>query len=141
MLWTCIHSVVSLSEKSCNRIYVLYLCSTTKCLSKLHDSLFRILLALGLLSKIKRNLWSPRFWILKPFLTLQIGLKVLATASIFKVLCQEIRHKGELLDLIFFFFFFSSNFISSPSLSNRGRSFQASVISFMTCNRRRKNNK
>ena len=63
-----------------------YHCMTTKCLSKLHGSLERILSTSILLSKVKSTIWSPLFWILKPLRDLHKGLKVFAIASIFRAL-------------------------------------------------------
>lgn len=59
---------------------------TTRWLSKLQGSLFKILLTSFLLPKVKRILWSSKAWILKLFRTLHNGVKVLATTSILRAL-------------------------------------------------------
>ena len=82
--WTYTHRVVRsnlISSKG-----VSWHCMTTKCLSKLHGSLLKILSTSSLLSKVKRILWSPKFWISKPLRALHNGVKVLAMTSTFRAL-------------------------------------------------------
>ena len=57
-----------------------------RCLSWLHGSLCSTLSISDLLSKMNRSLWSPKFLIWKLLRVLQIGVKVLATASILRAL-------------------------------------------------------
>ena len=78
--WT--HSLVFSNCISSNGDSFLYQLITTKYLSKLRGLPSKILSTSPLLSKVKRILWSPKLWILKPFLVLHSGVKVLAIISI-----------------------------------------------------------
>ena len=79
--WTCTQMVILSKLISCKGLSPSYRCMTTRCLSKLHGSLLRILSTSFLLSNVNRILWSPNFWILKPFLSLHSGVNVLAMIS------------------------------------------------------------
>ena len=67
---------ISYSEDSFSYRFI-----TTKCLSKLHGSPSKILSTSFFFSKVKRILWSPKLYILKPSLALQSRVKVLAIIS------------------------------------------------------------
>ena len=81
--WTCAQKVALSNFKFRGKLSFSYCWRTTKCLSKLHVSLFIILSTSGRLLKTNNTLWSPKARILKPFVKSHSYLKVLATASIF----------------------------------------------------------
>lgn len=104
-----------------------YRCIIIKCLLKLQGSLMRTRSMSALSSKMKRTMWSPWFYILKPFLVRHSGLKVCAMASMFSA--RFVRNFSAMMyswDL--------SSLVRQhpgPSFSDKERRFQLVVRSSM----------
>ena len=105
---------------------------TTSGLSKLHGSVERILSTSYLLAKMKRTLWSPSLWILKPFFDRHSGLKVLAIASMFKA--RRVKKKAAIICSLDWRSFLMQR--SYPSLSERERQFHCFIRSSIAKNKR-----
>ena len=88
--WTCTQKAACVNASSHIGLSLSYLSKTTKCLSKLQSWLEIILSSSFEFSGTKWAKWSPRWRILNPFDDLQICLKVLATASLFRK--REVRN-------------------------------------------------
>ena len=84
--WSWTHSLVLSNFISWSGDSLSYQLITARCLSKVHGLPSKILTTSFLLSKVKIILWSLKLWILKPFLALHSGVKVLAMTSMLMAL-------------------------------------------------------
>ena len=84
MMCTCTHRNTMFKAMSWTGIAVSSFWRTTRCLSKLHSSLAKILSTSSELSSTKSTMWSLALRTLKLFLDHQRGLKVLIIPSVFK---------------------------------------------------------
>ena len=127
MSWTWSQKEVSLKVKSRRGDIFVIMLEHDQALIKIPSSFCITLSASDLFLKIKRSLWSPKFFIWKPLRVHQISLKVHATASMFKALL--VRNLANIENSYQWCFFVSWKW--SPSLSERYKRFQPFVMPSM----------